>query len=306
MQAERGAPALGKFVEVDGQRLHVVDLPPEQDEGLPPLILIHGASVNLRDMQLALGAPLSKGHRVLIFDRPGRGYSTRGRDGWKLDVQARLIRDAAQALGAQKPVVVGQSLGGAVALAYALQFQDEMSGLVLLAPVSHEWPGGVAWYNQVSNWLIVGALFRRLVLPVYAPLVAPSGVIKSFAPDAAPEGYYEKSGLALLFRPDDFAANAADLYHLKPQIVAQSRRYGELRLPIAIVTGESDTTVSPRIHSLQLVRDIPGATLQLLPNTGHALQHSQTAVVVAAIERIAGVAAPCCVEALGVDSGPSK
>lgn len=288
MQIERKAPQLGRIIEVDGARIHIVELGAENGIGKPPLVLIHGASVNLRDMQLALGDALSETHRVILVDRPGRGYSTRPDDGWRLETQAMLIHDAVAELGVEDPVIVGQSLGGAVALAYALKYQDEMAGLVLLAPVSHEWPGGVAWYNKVSDWPAAGFLLRRLVIPVYGPLAAKGGVEKSFAPDDAPENYYEQSGLALLFRPRDFKSNAADLARLKPQIVEMSRRYGDIHVPTAILTGTSDTTVSPKLHSMQLAGEIDGASLELLPDTGHALHHAETERVVAAILRIAG------------------
>ncbi len=294
-EAERKAPPLGRFVDVDGERIHVVELGAENGVGKPPLVLIHGASVNLRDMRMALGDALSKDHRVILVDRPGRGYSTRPDDGWRLETQATLIHDAVAALGAEKPVIVGQSLGGAVALAYALKYQDEMTGLVLLASVSHEWPGGVAWYNKASGWPVAGLLLRRLIIPVYGPLAAKGGVKESFAPNEPPANYYEESGLRLLFRPGDFKANAADLAHLKPQIALMSRHYGEIRVPTAILTGTSDTTVSPKLHSMHLAEEIKGASLELLPDTGHALHHAETARVVAAILRIA--ASPAVVAA---------
>lgn len=288
-RAEQDAPPIGAFVEIDGERLHVLDIGPK-DSALPPVVLIHGASVNLRDMKLALGDELAKTRRVVMIDRPGRGYSTRPKDGWKLDRQAQLIHGAVASLGVERPIVLGQSLGGGVALAYALQFQEQMSGLVLLASVSHEWPGGAAWYNNVSGWPVAGFLLRRLVIPVYAPLAAKDGVIKSFAPDQAPEGYYEHAGISLLFRPGDFRNNAADLRNIKPQIIAMSTRYGEIRLPTAIMSGADDTSVSPRIHSMVLVNEIDGATLEILPDTGHALHHAEKAKILAAIERITSAA----------------
>ena len=284
-RAEKNAPPIGAFVEVDGERLHVLDIGP-RDSALPPVVLIHGASVNLRDMKIALGDELAKSRRVIMIDRPGRGYSTRPADGWKLDRQAQLIRGAVTALGAERPIVLGQSFGGGVALSYALQYQDEMAGLVLLATVSHEWPGGVAWYNNVSGWPVAGLLLRRLVIPVYAPLAAKRGVISSFAPDPAPPGYYEAAGIPLLFRATDFKNNAADLRRLKPQIVAMQGRYGEIRIPTAVLTGDDDPSVSPTIHSAALSREIPGVDYEVLPDTGHALHHAQKAKILAAIERV--------------------
>lgn len=285
-RAEQNAPPIGRFVEVEGERIHLLEIGPS-GSSLPPVVLIHGASVNLRDMKLALGDELAKTRRVIIVDRPGRGYSTRPEEGWRLDRQAALIRAAVRQTGADRPIVVGQSLGGAVALSYALQFQDELSGLVVLAAASHEWPGGVAWYNKVSGWPLAGQALRRLVIPVYAPIAAKSGVIESFHPDEAPEGYYENSGLTLLFRARDFRNNAADLRHLKPQIVEMSASYGTLRLPMAILTGADDTTVSPSLHSAALARQVSGAYYEVIPDTGHALHHSETAKVIAAIDLVA-------------------
>ncbi|MEZ5892283.1 MAG: alpha/beta fold hydrolase [Parvularculaceae bacterium] len=76
--------------------------------------------------------------------------------------------------------MVGQSLGGAVALAYALDYQDEMSGLVLLAPVSHEWPGDVAWYNKASGCRVAGFLPPRVCASLRS-LTAEKNVAKCFA-----------------------------------------------------------------------------------------------------------------------------
>jgi pimeloyl-ACP methyl ester carboxylesterase len=289
LRAEKNAPPIGKLVEADGERIHLLDYG-IANSSKPPVILIHGASVNLRDMKMALGDKLAKSYRVIVVDRPGRGYSTRPSDGWRLDRQATLIHDAVVASGVEKPIVVGQSLGGAVALAYALKYQDEMSGLVVLAAVSHEWPSDVAWYNKVSGWPIAGQLLRRLVIPIYAPFAAKSGVGRSFRPDEAPDGYYDASGLTLLFRPKDFKANAEDLRHLKPQIVAMSHDYADLKLPMAILTGADDTTVSPVLHSAALAKEVPGAYYEVIADTGHALHHSQSAKVLAAIDLVAEMA----------------
>lgn len=286
LRSEKANPPIGEFVEVDGARIHLVDIGP-RDSDETPVVLIHGASVNLRDMKLALGDALSKTRRVIIVDRPGRGYSTRPDDGWRLDRQAQLIHDAVKRIGVERPIIVGQSLGGAVALSYALHHPDDISGLVALAAVSHEWPGGVAWYNKASGWPVVGVLLRRIVIPIYAPFAAKSGVIESFAPDEAPENYYEKSGLTLLFRAKDFRNNAADIRHLKPQIVEMAGAYGAITAPTAIVTGADDTTVSPKLHSAALAKELPDAYYEVIPDTGHALHHSETAKVIAAIDLVA-------------------
>ncbi len=57
--AEKRSPAIGRFIEAEGARLHVLDMGPK-DSAAAPLVLIHGASVNLRDMKLALGDRLAQ------------------------------------------------------------------------------------------------------------------------------------------------------------------------------------------------------------------------------------------------------
>ena len=284
--AERNAPAIGSFVDIDGTNIHVLDLGP-RDSMKPPVLLIHGASVNLRDMKIALGDRLAADRRVLIVDRPGRGYSQRPKEGERLAVQARFIKQAVDALGVKHPIVVGQSFGGAVSLAYALDYQSEMSGLVLLAPVSHEWPGGVAWYNRASDTPVIGVFLRRLIIPIYGRLVGPGSVDASFgAGGPAPEDYYNQSGLPLLFRPKDFKSNAADLARLKPQIVDMQTKYGGLALPVAIVTGDADETVSPQIHAMTLAKEVQGAELTVLEGVGHALHHQRTDEIISIIDAL--------------------
>lgn len=295
--AERRAPPIGEFTQVSSGTLHYVDLGPSGEagedrenrgeaSGLPPVVLIHGASVNLRDMKMALGDILAQDRRVIAIDRPGRGYSERGVDGWRLDHQARAINDIVRELGLVDPIIVGQSFGGAVALSYAINHADDMSGLILLAAVSHEWPGDVVWYNKVSGWPVLGSLFRRGVLPIYAPLAAEASIEESFEPDEAPPNYYERAGLMLLFRAGDFKHNAADIRHLKSEVIAMTPSYSSIDAPTYIITGEDDTTVSPQLHSMALAKEIPGARLQVLPETGHALHHSETQTILNAINAL--------------------
>jgi len=287
ISAEKNAPPIGRFVEVDGETMHLLEAGVEHKGKAPSILLIHGASINLRDMKMALGDTLSERYHVLMIDRPGRGYSSRPKGGHQLARQAQLIRDASKTLGIENPIVVGQSFGGSVALAYALQYQDEMSGVVLLAPVSHEWQGGVAWYNSVSSTPVLGPLFRWFVIPAYGQIAGPKGVVSSFAPNDAPENYYERVGLPLLFRPKDFKSNASDVANLKAEIIAMQDRYGSLELPMAIMTGDDDTTVSPEIHSKTLAAEVDGASLDIFPETGHALHHVHQGKIIEAIDRIA-------------------
>jgi hypothetical protein len=70
---ERSHPPAGRFVEVAGGRLHLVELGPAD---APAVVLLHGASGNLADMRVALGGRLAQRYRVILVDRPGHAGAT--------------------------------------------------------------------------------------------------------------------------------------------------------------------------------------------------------------------------------------
>ena len=291
-RAARAYPPEGEFVELGAPfapaRLHHVDRGTARP-GVAPVILIHGASGNLRDMTASL-APALEGHtRVVAIDRPGHGWSMRGPHPDISDpaMQARAIHDAARKLGIERPVVLGHSWGAAVAAAYALEFADEISGVLLLSGALYPWPGDIAWYHKVVGAPFAGDAFLRTLTVPGGSLLAAAGVKGNFHPDPAPEGYAGTIGLPLLFRPSHFRANSADTAGLKARLAVQSLRYAEIAVPTIIVTGNADYTVSPKIHSYAFHKAVAGSELVKLKGAGHMPHHSRRDVVVDAVLRLA-------------------
>ena len=105
-RAERRHPPKSRFLTVDGVRLHYSD----RGKG-SPVVLIHGNAVTGDDWNTSGVADLlRRGHRVIIFDRPGFGHSERPRGRlWTADQQAELLRRALRQLDVGRPVVVGHS-----------------------------------------------------------------------------------------------------------------------------------------------------------------------------------------------------
>lgn len=265
---EAAFPPQGRFVDVDGVRMHVLEAGPAD---APPVILVHGASGNALDQMKGLGEVLSRSHRVIAFDRPGLGHSERPSDADMStpSAQARLCAAAMTQLGIGRAVVVGHSWGGAMALALALDHPDRVAGLVLLAPVSHPWPGGITWYYRLPGMPVLGWLFCQfLVLPA-AELVVNGSAAGAFSPEPPPAGYTRIIAAKLLLRPKSFRANGQDMCDLKTAVTGQARRYGEITLPTLIMTGDRDGSVSPDIHSRALTGQIDGSRLVILPGAGH-------------------------------------
>jgi pimeloyl-ACP methyl ester carboxylesterase len=285
---EAAHPASGRFVEVEGGRLHVLELGAYAREERLPVVMVHGASGNLHDLRLALGDRLAANRRVILVDRPGLGWSDR--PGGLADAsparQAALIAEALDRIGVERFVLVGHSLGGAVASALALAYPDRIAGLVLLAPVTHPWEGGLAWYNIVLSMPLIGRLFAHTVALPLSVLLLDGGVASVFAPQSAPADYVRRAAIRLLLRPAQFVANAQDLSALKAFVAAQVQRYGEIRVPTVIVTGSADGTVSPQIHAHALAAAVPNARLIMLPGVGHMPHHVDADTVVEAIEQL--------------------
>ncbi len=296
VRAERRFGRHGHLVSVDGVDLHYVDVGPDNpdDKVHAPIVLIHGASGNLRDFEASILPELAKTHRVLAFDRPGHGWSARPDEADSHDParQAALIHGALEKIGVERPVVLGHSWGGAVATAYALQFAADMSGLLVLAGATHPWKGPVAWYHRVLAKPVLGSIFLWLIVLPFGRLLASAGVQSTFTPDSAPDGYEEALGLSLLFRPGHFRNNSVDTSNLRSHLARQSTQYEGITVPTIIVTGNRDQTVLAKLHSYALHEQISGSELIKLQGVGHMPHHVRPDVVIDALQRLASGKAP--------------
>lgn len=257
----------------------------------PDLILIHGASGNLREFD-DLTAALARDFRVIALDRPGLGHSE-GLDlsDVGLKAQAQHLSEAAAELGVQRPLILGHSYGGSVALAWALAGHLRPSGLALISSPSLPWPGNLdAWYRLTDTGFgqthaipAVSALLPEFYLRRMA-----TGV---FHPEPAPEGYFEAKAIPLAIRRETLRHNTAQVNRLLSDIRAQKDRYPTLHLPVELVHGTEDPIVPIQIHSRPLSRLLPDARLTELPGAGHMPHLTRQPDILAAVHRLAERAA---------------
>ncbi len=285
---DRTYPPRGVAIDVAGARLNVVDLGPREAAG-PAIVLLHGASSN-REVMRPLAERLAAHHRVILIDRPGHGGSTRERvEDSTPQVQARMIVEALEKLGAGPAITVVHSLAGAIGARMALDYPAHVAGLVMLAPVTHPWRGGVGWYNRLVTKPVIGPLLAYTITLPLGLLVTESGARGVFLPQVMPDDFVSSSATLLLLRPREFLANAQDLVDLKAAVAAQAPRYGEIHMPVTIISGdENDKTVSTSIHSRTLALNVKDAKLIVLPGVGHMVQYAAPDLVVSEIEAMAG------------------
>lgn len=283
-EIRRRYPPLGQIVLVDGLRVHALTM----GKG-PDVVLIHGASGQLRDL-LPLMERLASRFRVTAFDRPGLGHSQAlRRDLASPAAQALHLAAAAGQLGITRPVVLGQSYGGAVALAWGLEVTGDQAAtaLVLVSAAALPWPGKLDWSYRLTQT----ALGRGVILPLATALVTDAWIERLmrglFAPDPAPAGYARDTGAALALPLSALKANAVQVNGLYNHVVAMRPRYARLRLPVELVHGLADTIVPAAIHSVPFSALVPSARLTLVDQAGHMPHHSHPDQVVAAVERAA-------------------
>ena len=288
---ERRYPVQGQAIEIDGATINLVDIG-AKNAGQPPLILLHGASSNLEAMRQPLGDLLAaQGHRVLLVDRPGHGWSPRTHvvDSTPA-VQARMLNQVLDRIGVGSAILVVHSWSGALGTRMALDFPERVAGLVMLAPVTHVWRGGVGRYNKVVTTPLLGPLLAHTItLPLGLALLEP-GARGVFLPQKMPDDFVDRSATPLLLRPRAFLANAHDLVTLKPAVMEQMQRYGEIRCPVTVISGEADRTVFTDIHSRAFAKAVTQTRLIVLPDLGHMVQTAEPDLVAAEIARmVAGI-----------------
>ena len=290
-KAEREFPPLGKFVMVDGRRIHYVERGPShpaadsQYAGPPPIVLLHGAFSALQDFSATILDELAKSHRVFAVDRPGHGYSERD-PAWESSPQAQaaVIRASLAAIGVQRAVMVGFSYGGTVALAHALRYPGATTALVLLAGPSHPWPDPIDPEYYISTWPVVGSwIVRTLVAPLGTAL-ARKGVMGAFYPLPVAPGFVA-SPFPLALRPASFEANSQDMRLLKDAVREMSPHYPELKPPVTIVHGTLDHVVGIKTHSDKLRVQLPSLELIPISGAGHQIMYTHPWIVIDAILR---------------------
>jgi pimeloyl-ACP methyl ester carboxylesterase len=281
-------PPEGRFIDIADLRVHVRET---GETHAPRVLLVHGASANLRELWHPLADALAADHRVIAYDRPGMGYTSRPRrNGHALAYQAQIAARVLEEAGGEPAIIVAHSLGASIALRLALDHPRLVAGLVLIAPASHPYPGRNAWWAELAAAPLMGDIFCDLLVPWLGPVMGKAGIANNFAPAQTPQNYYEDAGVGLIFRPRAFRASALDVCATKREFAAQAPRYGEIIAPAVIVTADKERVVSPQIHARPLAAEL-SAELVIAPDTGHMPHRLRTDLVIAAIRRVEGMAA---------------
>lgn len=267
-RVEKALPPRGKFLELDGARIHYLD----KGSG-PAIVLVHGLGGQMGNFAYGVFEQLTNEFRVVAIDRPGSGYSTRtSDDAAQLAAQAAYVAGFIRKLGLDRPLLVGHSLGGAISLRVALDHPEAISGLALIAPLTHVPPHVPEPFRPLD---IDSKFVRRLLAWTVA---TPMGILRGasvlkqiFHPDPVPADFPIRGGGILGLRPRSFYNVSADLVVADADLASMVERYSTIRMPVAILYGTSDNILDYRFHGEAMQSKLPQVQLKLVEGAGHML-----------------------------------
>ena len=283
-KAERQNPPKGRFLKINGVRLHYV----ERGEG-EPLVLLHGNGSMIQDFESSgLIKMAAKKYRVIAFDRPGYGHSERPRGTiWTPEAQSDLIQKALASIGVSRATVLGHSWGASVAVSLALKYPGMVGSLILAS--GYYYPTVRAYVVALSGPAVpvIGDIMSYTLSPIISRLMWPLVLRKMFGPSAVPEKFkaYPKE---MAVRPSQIRASAEESALMIPDAFILQADYSKLSMPVVIIAGEEDRLIDISKQSDRLHRDVKQSALHRIPGAGHMIHQTATDLVMSAIDEASG------------------
>ncbi len=245
----------GAFIDIDGRRVHYVEAGAGE-----PVLLIHGWNGSTFDMRYAI-AELAQRYRVIALDLLGYGFSARPADGdYSVGGQADFVRQVMDRIGVPRAAVLGHSMGGAIAMQFALRYPERVERLVLVSS---------ATVREMFRTRNLGLLVRPL-LPLVTFLFLREGVVRRGLRSAVHDpALLTPEMVEGHFRPlrvsGHMRAASKQLSDRRRDRPFDAR---EIRQPTLILWGEHDRVV-PLSTGLELAEQVPNAQLAIIRGAGH-------------------------------------
>ncbi|HEX3911538.1 MAG TPA: alpha/beta hydrolase [Solirubrobacteraceae bacterium] len=267
----------GSFVSVDGLRIHYLE---RAGKGTP-VVLLHGLPGTAEDWNEV--TPLLAGRRTIAIDRPGFGYSSGGYV--KFDRQIEVLDALLRRLGVSRPILVGHSYGGTLALAFAERHPNELRGLVLVDAAAGGTRVGSFEHAQAQ-------LVEALQLPVihqianvtFGQLLDTVSVNvddgRAFDPGRVSSAHRHRV-LAINMTKGNLEAYGGEELEANGVFEKLDRQLPSIDATTVVIQGEHDQLVKP-VYGRKLAATLPNARLEMIPG-GHMAPYTHPNVIAAAV-----------------------
>lgn len=237
--------------------------------GEPPLLLLHGYTGSALDWVDVIG-PLAAARRVIAYDHRGHGgsgHAAGGEAAYTFDALLGDLESVVDTLGLARFHLLGHSMGGVIAMRYALAHRDRLASLVLMDTAASS-QGGMP-IEAIEGLAVVGRADG---------MTAVADVVQGMLPAATEQAGRRGRATLGAMDVDAFVGFARELDRYPSMLEA----LGSLRVPTTIVCGTDDPLI---VACEQLAATIPSAVLERVEAAGHSPQQDQPEAWLAALTR---------------------
>lgn len=269
--AEELADPDSRFVQVNGLQVHYK----MQGAGAPALVLLHGFGASTFSFEAVMPSLAELG-TIIAFDRPAFGLTERptvaewgDQNPYTIEAQSDLTVELLERFGLTEAVLVGHSAGGSVAVVTALRHPARVKALVLVGAAVYEGgtPGWLGPLLRTPRMRRLGPLIARRFARTGSELLVRAWHDPSRISPATAEGY-EKP-----LRAQGWDKALWELV-MASQPLELAERLREVRVPVLVLTGDSDRIVPPE-QSARLAAELANARLVTIADCGHLPQEER-------------------------------
>lgn len=233
--------------------------------GSPAVVMVHGWTEDRRVWGPVARRLAEAGARVVAYDQRGHGRSSVGSDGCAIDAIADDLRAVLEDLDLHDAIVVGHSMGGMAAQAFAARHPDvlveRVAGLCLVATASAEVGLRGVREKQASALMAHAAFQRAISHPTVGPLLTRGAVgqkpvfghLQATASMLAGTSVATRTGFLAAMGGMDLSGGLADI-----------------KVPTTVIVGTHDR-LTPEAAGRRISSLVPGARLEVVPGAGHML-----------------------------------
>lgn len=264
MRAKYGTEPSQFVTLANGQEVHLRD---EGPKDAPAIVLLHGSNADLSTWQPWTEA-LRGDYRVIRFDQIGHGLTGAANDDdYSPDRFVESVELVADKLGLKQFVLAGNSMGGGIAMAYAMAHPDRLSGLVLVdaggAPIRREGGGNLA-FTLARNPVLGPVLSQMLPRAVIEKSLKQSVSVQSIVTPEMVDRYYDMARY-----PGNRAATRARFSI--PYRTFTAEDVAKVQVPTLVMWGEEDALI-PYDAANWYMQHLPKGTLANYRGIGHLPQ----------------------------------
>lgn len=250
-----------------------------------PVVYLHGAITTLEEGLIGLGPTLGSDYRLMAFDRPGHGDSDTAAGCGSAWRQAALLHEAVRRLGVERPMLIGHSFGGAVAAAWALQFPEDVAGVVAVAPIAFPEPRLEQALFGLRALPFAGPWINAAAEPLDAVLM-PLLWQGMFLPQTMTAAFRAGFPFGTASRRPRLRADGEEALTMAADLSRSAMAYATARVPLTVLHGDRDAVANPLLHGRMLTALWPDARFIPLPGLGHMAHHFAPEAVLSALRRL--------------------